>query len=278
MLKSWRPIIQLNFSEIFQNETDIPIRSYRDEVYTNKIPINRRIYNLLQMVQRETHPANRPPAPFDPLQPEVQLRGRKKKEREKKKHRINGIKRKRGQKRERERKRKSGREVGEPRISSEVAASARFDESLTFEFSAGPQSFPFWSFFFFFPSLFFYSSPRWRPSPPTKPPANPLWCTANIRRLSLVSPPQFVFSLATPFDQYFNFAMLRYLAGPKRTGRADARERSVVVPRGGIHDVDDVDIDGPGGNLGKIVVHDFLSSFFQFFFSFHDSMMANKGW
>lgn len=80
--------------------------------------------------------------------------------------------------------------------------------------------FPSGPFFFLFSSLFFYSSPRWRPSPPTKPPANPLWCTANIRRLSLVSPPQFVFSLATPFDQYFNFAMLRYLAGPKRTGRA----------------------------------------------------------
>lgn len=100
------------------------------------------------MVQRETHPANRPPAPFDPLQPEVQLRGRKmkKKKAEKKKHRING--KKRTKEREREKKRKSGREVGEPRISSEVAASARFDESLTFEFSAGPQSFPFWSFFF----------------------------------------------------------------------------------------------------------------------------------
>lgn len=62
--------------------------------------------------------------------------------------------------RERERKRKSGREVGEPRISSEVAASARFDESLTFEFSAGPQSFSFWSFFFsFFLSLFLFLSP-----------------------------------------------------------------------------------------------------------------------
>lgn len=116
MLKSWRPIIQLNFSEIFQNETDIPIRSYRGEVYTNKIPINRRIYNLLQMVQRETHPANRPPAPFDPLQPEVQLRGRKKKEREKKKHRINGIKRKRGQKREREEEKKRKRSRWTPDI------------------------------------------------------------------------------------------------------------------------------------------------------------------
>lgn len=86
--------------------------------YTNKIPINRRIYDLLQMVQRETHPANRPPAPFDPLQPEVQLRGRKmkkekreikrKREREKK-HGINGIKKKRGQKREREEEKKRKR-------------------------------------------------------------------------------------------------------------------------------------------------------------------------
>lgn len=130
------------------------------------------------MVQRETHPANRPPAPFDPLQPEVQLRGRKKKEREKKKHRINGIKRKRGQKRERERKRKSGREVGEPRISSEVAASARFDESLTFEFSAGPQSFPFWSFFFFFPLSFSIPLPggglRHQPNPLPTPFGAPL--------------------------------------------------------------------------------------------------------
>lgn len=93
--------------------------------YTNKIPINRRIYDLLQMVQRETHPANRPPAPFDPLQPEVQLRGRKmkkekreikrKREREKK-HGINGIKKKRGQKREREEEKKRKRSRWTPDI------------------------------------------------------------------------------------------------------------------------------------------------------------------
>lgn len=55
-----------------------------------------------------------------------------------------------------QRRKKTGRDrvkkrkgkVGEPRISNEVGASARFDESLTFEFSAGPQSFlPFRPFF-----------------------------------------------------------------------------------------------------------------------------------
>lgn len=196
------------------------------------------------MVQRETHPANRPPAPFDPLQPEVQLRGRKmkkekreikrKREREKK-HGINGIKKKRGQKREREEEKKRKRSRWTPDIERgcRVGSVRRVIDIRIFGRTA-IFSLLVLFFFFFFPSLFFYSSPRWRPSPPTKPPANPLWCTANIRRLSLVSPPQFVFSLATPFDQYFNFAMLRYLAGPKRTGRADARERSVVLPRGGI--------------------------------------------
>ena len=194
------------------------------------------------MVQRETHPANRPPAPFDPLQPEVQLRGRKmkkekreikrKREREKKYR----IKRKRGQKRERGREKAEEKSVNpgyRARLPRRLGSTSHWHSNFRPDRNLFPSG-PFFFFFFFFPSLFFYSSPRWRPSPPTKPPANPLWCTANIRRLSLVSPPQFVFSLATPFDQYFNFAMLRYLAGPKRTGRADARERSVVLPRGGI--------------------------------------------
>lgn len=199
--------------------------------YTNKIPINRRIYDLLQMVQRETHPANRPPAPFDPLQPEVQLRGRKmkKKKAEKKKHRINGKKRTKEREREEEKKRKRSRWTPDIERGCRVGSVRRVIDIRIFGRTA-----IFSLLVLFFSSLFFYSSPRWRPSPPTKPPANPLWCTANIRRLFLVSPPQFVFSLATPFDQYFNFAMLRYLAGPKRTGRADARERSIVVPRGGI--------------------------------------------
>lgn len=184
------------------------------------------------MVQRETHPANRPPAPFDPLQPEVQLRGRKmkKKKAEKKKHRINGKKRTKERERERRREKAEEKSVNpgyRARLPRRLGSTSHWHSNFRPDrnlFPSGP----------FFSSLFFYSSPRWRPSPPTKPPANPLWCTANIRRLFLVSPPQFVFSLATPFDQYFNFAMLRYLAGPKRTGRADARERSVVVPRGGI--------------------------------------------
>lgn len=89
-----------------------------------------------------------------------------------------------------------------------------------------------WSFFFSPPVAAFATI-----QPLSQPPTTGAPLTFGWSSLSLVYPPQFVFSLATLFDQYFNFAMLRYLAGRKeRTGRCSWKKLSYRRMEGGSMD------------------------------------------